>query len=71
MATNKIKFVVTDGVNGWLGSCCAWPKGWSGWAISGSVLDGVASHWDAQNGRRSNESIGGPIGRGGATSLIN
>jgi len=31
MATNKIKFMVTDCVNGWRCSCGAWPKGWSGW----------------------------------------
>jgi len=53
------------------GSCGAWPKGWSGWAISGRVLDGVAGRWDGQNGCGLNESIGEPIGRDGATSLIN
>ena len=34
------------------------------------MLVGVAGHWDAQNGHGSNESIVGPIGSGGATSLI-
>ena len=34
--------MATDGVNGCLGSCVAWPKGWSGWELDSRVLDGVA-----------------------------
>ena len=33
---------MTDGVNGCLGGCVAWPKGWSGWELDSRVLDGVA-----------------------------
>jgi len=52
------------------GQLRAWPKGWSGWASNVRVLDGVAGRCDGQNGHVLNESIGGPIGRGGETPLV-
>lgn len=39
LATNKIKFVVTDGVNGWRGSCDNWPNGWCGRVISNHLAE--------------------------------